>query len=142
MPSSDKPSNFMGAVLKSSLAPGTLARSGSLFLHEGSPRFEIPTTDSFFTNDNKTEVGSKPLFFSKNMPTKDISSSKDMSTFSRRGSNIGSTKRKLSAKYSSSTQEIQQNDLSDRCSSKLTLDEELYDILAAYGYVSSFHYYY
>ncbi|CEF62864.1 TMC family-containing protein [Strongyloides ratti] len=112
----------MGAVLKSSLIPGTLVRSGSLF------REPSPTTFHYSKRHSSTSDCYNIMNNNKD------DSINEHEYYSRRGSLIyTNTKRRLSQMYSNSTQGIQQSDLCERSSSKLTLDEELFDILHAFG---------
>uniref|UniRef100_A0A0K0EZM8 Transmembrane channel-like protein 1 (inferred by orthology to a C. elegans protein) n=1 Tax=Strongyloides venezuelensis TaxID=75913 RepID=A0A0K0EZM8_STRVS len=114
--------NGMGAVLKSSLIPGVLVRSGSIF-REPSP------TPSYFSKRHSFTFDYYNIMYNNN-----DSVFNDNEYYSRRGSfAFHGGKRRLSGMHSNSTQGIQQNELYERSSSKLTLDEELFDILHAFG---------
>uniref|UniRef100_A0A0N4ZPC3 TMC domain-containing protein n=1 Tax=Parastrongyloides trichosuri TaxID=131310 RepID=A0A0N4ZPC3_PARTI len=116
--------NTLGAVLKSSLVPGALVRSGSIF-REPSP------TPSYNILRQSPIIHDSPIRMNN---SKDTNIGSEHGYYSRRGSlAFANAKRRLSGMYSNSTQGIQQSDLCERSSSKLTLDEELFDILHAFG---------
>uniref|UniRef100_A0A913HXW6 TMC domain-containing protein n=1 Tax=Strongyloides stercoralis TaxID=6248 RepID=A0A913HXW6_STRER len=119
--------NNMGAVLKSSLIPGTLVRSGSLFRKPS-------LTPSCYSERNSSTLDYYSNTMSNSNNNKDTSTNEHHEYYPRRESLVFSNaKRRLSQMYSNSTQGIQQGDLCERSSSKLTLDEELFDILHAFG---------